>query len=110
MSATIHIQHLLGLTYKMYMWDLPCRLEELEYKTDYYEGYIHMDSYIYAPLYILTQFGELYFYSIQNVCSADCLRNKSDHPSTFMGVHHMLRESGLKIHGTNLTMIAEPKG
>jgi len=33
-------------------------------KTDYYEGYIYMDSYIYAPLYVLTQFGELSFYSI----------------------------------------------
>jgi hypothetical protein len=38
MPSTIHIQHLLSLTYKMYMWDLPYGLEEMEYKTDYYEG------------------------------------------------------------------------
>lgn len=64
MPSTIHIQHLLSLTYKMYMWDLPYGLEEMEYKTDYYEGYTYMDSNIYAPLYVLTQFGELSFYSI----------------------------------------------
>jgi len=36
----------------------------MEYKTDYYEGYTYTISYIYATLYILTQFGELSFYSI----------------------------------------------
>ena len=64
MPSTLHIQHLLSLTYKMYMWDIPHGLKEMEYKTDYYEGYICMDSYTHAPLYVLTQFGELSFYSI----------------------------------------------